>query len=146
MIRQAVASDAVKAVPLSMQAIGHIAFVLTGTTDSQEAASILSHFFGQEDNRISYQNALVMEEEGEVVGVAIFYDGALSKRRAIGFHDFHLHRRAPKSCDWSAFPICLKDGETSPDTSGRPSLLGSRSPCSRSSKFDWIRVRNLQEC
>jgi hypothetical protein len=63
-IRQAVASDAVKAVPLIMQAIGHIAFLLTGTTDSQEAACILSDFFGQEDNRISYQNALVMEEEG----------------------------------------------------------------------------------
>ena len=62
MIRQAVASDAEKAVPLVMQAIGHIAFVLTGTTDSQEAASILSDFFGQEDNRISYQNALVMKE------------------------------------------------------------------------------------
>jgi hypothetical protein len=55
MIRQAVRSDAVKAVPLIVQAIGHIEFVLTGTTDSQEAASILSDFFGQEDNRISYQ-------------------------------------------------------------------------------------------
>ena len=71
MIRQAVASDAVKAVPLIMEAIGHIALVLTGTIDSQEAASNLSDFFGQEDNRISYENALVMEEEGELVGVAI---------------------------------------------------------------------------
>jgi hypothetical protein len=79
MIRQAVASDAEKAVPLIMQAIGHIAFVLTGTTDSQEAASILSDFFGQEDNRISYQNAMVTEEEGELVGVAIFYDGAKAR-------------------------------------------------------------------
>jgi hypothetical protein len=52
-----------KAVPLILQAIGHIAFVLTGTTDSQEAASILSDFFGQKDNRISYQNALAMGEE-----------------------------------------------------------------------------------
>jgi len=52
MIREAVASDAVKAVPLIMEAIGHIAFVLTGTTDSQEAASILSDFFEQEDTRI----------------------------------------------------------------------------------------------
>jgi ribosomal protein S18 acetylase RimI-like enzyme len=50
--------------------------VLTGTTDSQEAATILNDFFGQKDTRISYQNALVMEEEGELVGVAIFYDGA----------------------------------------------------------------------
>ena len=67
MIRQAVRSDAVKAVPLILQAIGHIAFVLTGTTDGQETASILNDFFGQEDTRISYQNALVMEEEGELV-------------------------------------------------------------------------------
>jgi hypothetical protein len=51
-----------------VQAIGHVTFVLTGTNDSQEAASILSAFFGQEGNCISYQNALVMEEEGEVVG------------------------------------------------------------------------------
>jgi hypothetical protein len=58
-----------------MQAIGDITFVLTGTTDSREAASILEDFFGQEDNRISDQNALVMEEEGEMVGVAISYDG-----------------------------------------------------------------------
>ena len=60
MIRQAIASDAVKAVPLIEAAIGHIAFVLTGTSESLEAASISSDFFGQEDNRISYQNALVM--------------------------------------------------------------------------------------
>jgi hypothetical protein len=58
MIRQAVRSDAGKAVPLIVQAIGHLAFVLTGTNDIQEAASVLNDFFGQEDNRISYQNAL----------------------------------------------------------------------------------------
>ena len=79
MVRQAVASDAAKAVPLIMQAIGDIAFVLTGATDSREAVSILSDFFQQEGNRVSYQNALVMEEEGEVVGTAIFYDGAKAR-------------------------------------------------------------------
>jgi hypothetical protein len=92
MIRQAVASDAVKAVPLIVQAIGHITFVLTGTTGSREAASILSDFFGQEDNRVSYQNALAMEEEGELVGVAIFYDGA--KAREL---DVPLERAAAKT-------------------------------------------------
>ncbi len=79
MIRQAVRSDAERAVPLILQAIGHIAFVLTGTTDVQETASILNDFFGQEDNRISYQNALIVEEVGELVGVAIFYDGAKAR-------------------------------------------------------------------
>jgi len=46
-----------QAVPLILQAIGHIAFVLTGTTDGEETASILNNFFGQENTRISYQNA-----------------------------------------------------------------------------------------
>jgi ribosomal protein S18 acetylase RimI-like enzyme len=100
MIRQAVRSDAVKAVPLIMQAIGDIASVLTGTTDSQEAASILSDFFEQEDTRISYQNALVMEEEGEVVGVAIFYDGA--KAREL---DVPLERTAAKKSGDSDYCI-----------------------------------------
>jgi hypothetical protein len=99
MIRQAVAGDAVKAVPLIVQAIGHIAFVLTWTTDSQEAASILSDFFGQKDSRISYQNALVMEEEGELVGVAIFYDGARAREL-----DAPLERAAPRS---RAIPIIV---------------------------------------
>ena len=73
---------------------------VTGTTDSQEAASILSDFFGQEDNRISYQNALVMEEEGEVVGVAIFYDGA--KAREL---DVPLERAAAKKSGDSNYSI-----------------------------------------
>ena len=100
MVRQAVASDAVRAVPLILQAIGHIAFVLTGTTDSEEAASVLNDFFGQEDNRISYQNALVLEEEGEVVGVAIFYDGA--KAREL---DAPLERAAAKKSGDSNYSI-----------------------------------------
>lgn len=76
MIRQAVPGDAAKAVPLILQAIGHVAFLLSGTNDSEETASILSDFFERGENRISYQNALVIEEEGELVGVAIVYDGA----------------------------------------------------------------------
>jgi hypothetical protein len=39
---------------------------------------LLNDFFEQEDNRISYQNALVMEEEGKLVGVAN-YDGAKAR-------------------------------------------------------------------
>ena len=105
MIRKAVASDAVKAVPLIVQAIGHITFVLTGTTDSQEAAFILGDFFGQKDNRISYQNALVMEEEGEVVGVAIFYDGA--KAREL---DVPLERAAAKRSGDSNYSIPTEAG------------------------------------
>jgi ribosomal protein S18 acetylase RimI-like enzyme len=75
-IRPAVQGDAANAVPLILQAIGSIAFVLTGTTDTEKAAAILTNFFRQEQNRVSYQNALVLEEDGELVGLVMFYDGA----------------------------------------------------------------------
>jgi ribosomal protein S18 acetylase RimI-like enzyme len=91
MIRQAVAGDAEKAVPLILQAIGRIAFLLSGTTDVQQTASILEDFFRQKNTRISYQNALIAEKEGEVVGLAIVYDGA--KAREL---DAPLERAAAK--------------------------------------------------
>jgi GNAT superfamily N-acetyltransferase len=100
MIRQAVASDAVKAVPLIMQAIGHIALVLTGTTDSHEVACMLSDFIVQKDNRISYQNGLTMEEERELVGVAIFYYGA--KAREL---DLPIERAAARKSGDSNYSI-----------------------------------------
>jgi ribosomal protein S18 acetylase RimI-like enzyme len=100
MIRQAVSSDAAKALPLILPAIGDIAFVLTGTTDGQEAASILNEFFEQEDNRVSYQNALVMEEEKELIGIAIFYDGAKARKL-----DIPLERAAARKSGDSKYYI-----------------------------------------
>jgi len=100
MIRQAVWSDAPAAVPLILQAIGHIAFILSGTADGQETASVLNDFFRQKDNRISYQNTLVLEEDGELVGVAIFYDGA--KAREL---DLPLERAAANKSGHSDYCI-----------------------------------------
>jgi ribosomal protein S18 acetylase RimI-like enzyme len=62
-----------------LEAIGHIAFVLSGTSDGQETTSILTDFFRQEDNRLSYQNTLVLEEDGVVVGLIILYDGSQAR-------------------------------------------------------------------
>jgi ribosomal protein S18 acetylase RimI-like enzyme len=91
-IRPAVPSDASEAVPLILNAIGSIAFILTGTTDRQEAGFILDQFFRQKSNRVSYENAIVLEDssdepsrEGslepsrEVVGVALIYDGSIAR-------------------------------------------------------------------
>jgi ribosomal protein S18 acetylase RimI-like enzyme len=79
MIRPAIPRDAAEAVPLICRAIGELAFVLAGTPDVQEMVSILSDFFKQDDNRLSYQNALVMEEEGQLVGLVLLYDGAKAR-------------------------------------------------------------------
>jgi len=89
MIRPAVPGDAPRTVPLILQAIGSIAFVLTGTNDREDADRILDGFFRRKDNRVSYQNTLVMEDvknvverSREVVGVARIYDGTIA--RALG--------------------------------------------------------------
>jgi ribosomal protein S18 acetylase RimI-like enzyme len=84
-IRPAVPSDASEAVPLILNAIGSIAFVLTGTTDRQEVGFILDQFFRQKGNRVSYENALVLEDSSdersrEVVGVALIYDGSIARK------------------------------------------------------------------
>ena len=80
MIRQAVPGDAKTAIPLILQAIDDIAFVLSGTTDVGETESILSEFFRQSGNRLSYENCLVLEEGSELVGIAILYDGAEARK------------------------------------------------------------------
>ncbi|MBV8900078.1 MAG: GNAT family N-acetyltransferase [Verrucomicrobia bacterium] len=106
-IRAAVPGDASTLVPLILQAIGSIAFVLTGTTDPEEVASILTDFFGREQNRISYENALVLEEDGELVGLVMFYDGAGA--RAL---DVPLERAAARKSGRSDYRI-----PTEPETS-----------------------------
>jgi ribosomal protein S18 acetylase RimI-like enzyme len=83
-IRSAVPSDASEAISLILDAIGSIAFILTGTTDRQEAGFILDQFFRQKGNRVSYENALVLEDSSEqrsreVVGVALIYDGSIAR-------------------------------------------------------------------
>jgi ribosomal protein S18 acetylase RimI-like enzyme len=83
-IRPAVPSDASEAIPLILNAIGSIAFILTGTTDRQETGFILDQAFRQQGNRVSYENALVLEDSSEqpsreVVGVALIYDGSIAR-------------------------------------------------------------------
>jgi ribosomal protein S18 acetylase RimI-like enzyme len=86
MIRPAVSDDAPQAVPLIFEAIGSIAFVLTGTKVLAEAMSILENFFEQEGNRVSHENTLVIEEpetgagDKIIVGVAISYDGTVARK------------------------------------------------------------------
>jgi ribosomal protein S18 acetylase RimI-like enzyme len=85
MIRPAISDDALEAVPLILEAIGSIAYVLAGTKVLAEAMAILENFFQQEGNRISYENTLVLEEDASVrdrrvLGVAISYDGSAARK------------------------------------------------------------------
>src|SRR5215831_3759659 len=79
MIRQAIPSDAPSVTPLMLEAIGSIAFILTGVKEEEEAARILSRFFRQEGNRVSHHNTLVLEDAGQIVGLVLTYDGAKAR-------------------------------------------------------------------
>ncbi|MES9684473.1 GNAT family N-acetyltransferase [Bacillus sp. AFS001701] len=73
MIRIAKKEDAKQIVPLIVQAIEDIVFMLTGTSSYEQATPILEYYVQSEQNRLSYHNCLVKEIEGKVVGVIIAY-------------------------------------------------------------------------
>jgi ribosomal protein S18 acetylase RimI-like enzyme len=106
MIRPAVSDDAPEALPLVLEAIGSIAFVLAGTKVLAEAMSVLEGFFQQEGNRVSHQNALVVEDSDpdagnrRIIGVAISYDGSVARQL-----DEPLERAAKQRSGCSEYKI-----------------------------------------
>ncbi|MGR6541898.1 N-acetyltransferase family protein [Paenibacillus tundrae] len=75
-IRPARQEDVDQVIPLLYQAIGDIAYALAGEGEHEEAMRILQQFFVQEDNRISYRNVTVMEQNEVVAGILVAYDGS----------------------------------------------------------------------
>ncbi|MEF3304989.1 GNAT family N-acetyltransferase [Paenibacillus sp. GYB003] len=75
MIRPAIPEDAGEAIPLLFSAVGDIAYSLAGTNDREEAMRILTGFFRQRGNRISFENVVVSERDGQIAGIVVAYDG-----------------------------------------------------------------------
>ncbi|MFS0864320.1 GNAT family N-acetyltransferase [Fredinandcohnia sp. 179-A 10B2 NHS] len=74
-LRQANKKDAKVVAELTHIAIDDIAERLTGKTKKQNIIDSLAHFFREEDNRLSYQNTLVADVEGEIAGIVVYYPG-----------------------------------------------------------------------
>lgn len=74
-IRPAVREDAKQAARLLYDALHDVAHQLTGEASEQDAVSVLEQYFAAEQGRLSYQQAIVMEEEGEAAGVIVVYGG-----------------------------------------------------------------------
>lgn len=75
MIRAAKPADAEEVVPLVIQAMGKLAKKLTNVEDDEIINRIFKHFFQQENNQYSYENTLVFEDEGKILGSLNAYDG-----------------------------------------------------------------------
>jgi ribosomal protein S18 acetylase RimI-like enzyme len=78
--RGAVKKDDKKAAELIHIAIDDIAEKLTGQTKKENIRETLAHFFREENNRLSYQNTIVADILGEVVGIVITYPGEDASR------------------------------------------------------------------
>ncbi len=76
MIRKADKTDAKQVTPLMLSAMQEVVYKIIGEEDYSKAVSFLEILFKEEENQYSYQNTLVYEEKGEIVGSLVFYDGA----------------------------------------------------------------------
>lgn len=76
MLRNARIEDAAGVLPLMMEAIGSIAYSLTGEDSPEEAMAVLEEFYSREGNRLSYENVTVLEKEGRVAAFMLAYHGS----------------------------------------------------------------------
>lgn len=74
-IRQAIVQDAAAIAPLIYDAIGDIANSLTNESTVEGAINGIQRLIERTDNRHSYLNTYVAEENGQIVGVIVLYDG-----------------------------------------------------------------------
>lgn len=74
-ISNAKKADAYQIAPLIYEAIGDIAFRITGETNEINMLTKLQLLITQEDNRHSYLNTFVAKANGDVVGIIVLYDG-----------------------------------------------------------------------
>lgn len=72
-IRPAIKKDAKSLAPLIYSAIEDLALHFTGADSANEAIERLAVLVTEEENRFSYQYALVIEEEGNIIGLGSAY-------------------------------------------------------------------------
>jgi GNAT superfamily N-acetyltransferase len=75
-IREAKPEDAWAAAFLIQLAIQDLAEALTGETEELAILDELSYLFRHKGNRLSYQNSLIIEADGDVAGLIIAYHGS----------------------------------------------------------------------
>lgn len=75
MIRQAQPTDYKSVVPLIIQAMEDLAMKFTKSSDLENAIPVFEYFFQQKGNQYSFENTLLYEENGEIIGSITGYDG-----------------------------------------------------------------------
>jgi ribosomal protein S18 acetylase RimI-like enzyme len=76
MIRAAVVLDSPQVSPLFILSMDHIAGIYANSNRNEDAIPIFDHFFRRSKNQYSYENTLVYEENGQILGAVTGYNGA----------------------------------------------------------------------
>lgn len=74
-IRHAKPTDHKSVAPLIIQAMEDLAMKFTKSSDLENAILVFGYFFQQGGNQYSFENTLVFEENGEIIGSITGYDG-----------------------------------------------------------------------
>ena len=74
-VRKAVIQDSESIASLLMLATGEVIYRFIGERNFDKALEFLEHFVKSENNQYSFQNCLVIENEGQVTGALLGYDG-----------------------------------------------------------------------
>ncbi|RYG16420.1 MAG: N-acetyltransferase, partial [Chitinophagaceae bacterium] len=88
MIRNAKPDDAKAVAPLIIQAMGELANKFSNTTDAKKTLALFEYFFRQKSNQYSYENALVFEDNGQILGSLNAYDGGKLPELRKNFTDY----------------------------------------------------------
>ncbi|PGZ90378.1 GNAT family N-acetyltransferase [Bacillus thuringiensis] len=76
MIRKAKKTDAMAIAPLLYNALHEIAEKITGSTVEAEVLLGLETWFSKENNRLSYENCFIYEQDESAVGIIVAYHGS----------------------------------------------------------------------
>ncbi len=74
-VRKAVIKDSEPIAFLLMLATGEVIYRFIGERNFEKAQDFLVRFVKSENNQYSFQNCYVIEDEGEIVGALLGYDG-----------------------------------------------------------------------
>lgn len=80
LIRKAESKDILDMVPLLSLVLEEFIYIFMGKEDKASAQEFIFHFAQLPNNQFSYQNCIVAEENGKIVGLMNIYDGAEVER------------------------------------------------------------------
>lgn len=87
-IRPGKPSDYKEVAPLIVQAMEDLACTFANTKDPDMALPLFEYFFQQPKNQYSFEHSLIFEEDGEIAGSVIAYDGRLLPQYRKPFLDY----------------------------------------------------------